>query len=265
MTSSEKFCVKWNDFQENIASSFSGHREDLDFSDVTLVSEEDNRIEAHRVILSACSPFFSSVLKKTKHPHPMIYMRGLKSKDLSAIVDFIYHGEANISPEDLDGFLALAEELKLQGITGPNDNTGEKIWNSQTHKISKQSMEILEQDSSPDSNILDKYVLDKYIHEQIATTAKQFDYISATDKFEDNSIASVKSDKITAPVDPENKDLHAKIASFMENVNDGERNKWRCTVCGKTTSLKGDIKRHVEIHIEGISYPCNICETVSRS
>ena len=41
----------------------------------------------------------------------MLYMRGIKAGDLVAIVDFIYHGEANIYQEDLDGFLALAEEL----------------------------------------------------------------------------------------------------------------------------------------------------------
>ena len=93
-------------------------REDLDFSDVTLVCEEDKQIKAHRVILSAYSPFFSTVLKWTKHSHPMIYMRGLKSKDLVAIVNYIYHGEANIYQEDLDDFLALAEELQLKGLAG---------------------------------------------------------------------------------------------------------------------------------------------------
>ena len=46
----------------------------------------------------------------------MLYMRGIKAKDLEAIVDFIYHGEANIYQEDLDGFLALAEELQLKGL-----------------------------------------------------------------------------------------------------------------------------------------------------
>ena len=47
----------------------------------------------------------------------MIYMRGMKAKDLIAIVDFIYHGEANVYQEDLEGFLALAEELQLKGLT----------------------------------------------------------------------------------------------------------------------------------------------------
>ena len=94
--SSEKFCLKWNDFRQNIVTSFQDLRKEMDFSDVTLVCEEDHQIEAHRIILTACSPFFKNILKKNKHSHPMIYMRGMKAKDLVAIVDFIYHGEANI-------------------------------------------------------------------------------------------------------------------------------------------------------------------------
>ena len=122
MTSStEKFCLKLNDFQQSIASSYSDLRKDSDFADVTLVCEEDQQIEAHKIILTACSPFFSTILRKNKHSHPMIYFRGLKAKDLMAVVDFIYNGEANIYQEDLDGFLAIAEELQLKGLEGSQE------------------------------------------------------------------------------------------------------------------------------------------------
>ena len=108
MTMDEKFCLKWNDFQENVQAAFSDLRGDLDYADITLVCE-DHSIEAHKVILSACSPFFRGILKKNKHPHPLIYMRGLKSEDLVGMVDFLYFGEANVYQENLDSFLAVAE------------------------------------------------------------------------------------------------------------------------------------------------------------
>ena len=57
----------------------------------------------------------------------MIYMRGLKAKDLVAIVDFIYHGEANIFQEDLDGFLALADELQMKGLAGSHNEYNETV------------------------------------------------------------------------------------------------------------------------------------------
>ena len=51
----------------------------------------------------------------------MIYMRGLKSNDLTAIVDFLYFGEANVYQENLDSFHAIAEELQLKGLEGSKD------------------------------------------------------------------------------------------------------------------------------------------------
>ena len=57
------------------------------------------------------------ILKRNRHPHPLIYMRGVNSEELGAIVNFLYFGEANIFQQNLDSFLALAEELRLSGLT----------------------------------------------------------------------------------------------------------------------------------------------------
>ena len=119
---SEKLCIKWTDFQDNITTAFVSLRNDNNFSDVTLACEDGNQVEAHKVILAASSPFFQNILRKNKHPHPLIYMRGMTSEDLVAIVDFLYYGEANVYQENIHPFLAIAEELNLQGLTG-NGNT----------------------------------------------------------------------------------------------------------------------------------------------
>ena len=97
---------------------------DSDFTDVTLVCEDGPQVQAHKVILAASSPFFQKLLGKTKHPHPLVYMKGAKFGDLSAIMDFLYHGEANVFQENLESFLALAEELQLKGLTG---RAGERV------------------------------------------------------------------------------------------------------------------------------------------
>ena len=118
MGSSDKFCLKWKDFQANITSQFSHMRTDDDFSDVTLACDGIEKIEAHKVVLAASSTFFSLLLKKNKHPHPLLYMRGMTTRQLTDVVDFIYHGEVDIYQEDLDTFLKLAEELQLKGLIG---------------------------------------------------------------------------------------------------------------------------------------------------
>ena len=118
MMMEEKLCLKWNDFQGNVISSFAELRDDRDFTDVTLACE-DVMFEAHKLILSTCSPFFRTILKRAnKQQHPLVYMRGMKARDLEAVLDFIYQGETNIFQDDLDGFLLIAEELQLKGLVG---------------------------------------------------------------------------------------------------------------------------------------------------
>ena len=125
MNSSEKLCLQWNDFKNNVSSSFGDLRGDSDFTDVTLACEDGKQVEAHKVILASSSPFFKDILKRNKHPHPLIFMRGLKSEDLVAIVDFLYFGETNIFQENLDSFLVLAEELRLKGLMDNSNKTEE--------------------------------------------------------------------------------------------------------------------------------------------
>merc|ERR1719319_1496860 len=118
MANTKNVCLKWNDFQENAISSFGTLREDREFADVTLACEDGQQVEAHKVILASSSPFFLNLLRRNQHPHPLIYMRGLKSEDLVAMIDFLYIGEAKIYQENLDSFLAVAEELQLKGLMG---------------------------------------------------------------------------------------------------------------------------------------------------
>ena len=122
---SEKLCLQSNDCQENIKSAFGNLREDNDFTDVTLACEDGQQVEAHKVILAASSPFFQKLLGRNKHPHPLIFMRGVNSDDILAIVDFLYRGEANVFQENRDSFLAIAEELQLKGLMGKSENKPE--------------------------------------------------------------------------------------------------------------------------------------------
>ena len=116
MQNSEKLCLRWNKFEDNIISSFQKLRNNNDFSDVTLACEDGEQLEAHKVVLASSSPFFMELLQKNKHPHPLVYMMGVKYEDLEAIIDFLYTGEANVSKENLDRFLSVAEDLKLNGL-----------------------------------------------------------------------------------------------------------------------------------------------------
>ena len=114
----EGFSLKWDHFKENVACYVGGLKETTDFTDVTLACDDDGVFQAHKFMLSACSPFFENVLKIYSHPHPFIYLRGLKSSDLESIICFIYKGECNIIQQDLSNFLILAKSLQIKGLMG---------------------------------------------------------------------------------------------------------------------------------------------------
>jgi len=114
--SSEKFCLRWNDFENNISNAFKELRDDNEFFDVTLACDDD-QMQAHKVILSACSPFFRNILRRNHHQHPLLYMKGVKYTDLQAVLNFMYHGEVNVAQEELNSFLAVAEDLRVKGLT----------------------------------------------------------------------------------------------------------------------------------------------------
>ena len=123
--SSETFCLQWNDFESNISVAFRELRNDKNFFDVTLACD-DEQIQAHKMILGACSPFFRNILRRNPHQHPLLYLKGVKYNDLQSVLNFMYHGEVSVAQEDLNSFLSVAEDLRVKGLT---QNQAETISN----------------------------------------------------------------------------------------------------------------------------------------
>ena len=77
-------------------------------------------MKAHKVVLSACSPFFREILKANPHPHPLLFLQNVKQTDLLAVLDFMYLGEVQVVQENLASFLAVAEDLEVKGLMRKN-------------------------------------------------------------------------------------------------------------------------------------------------
>ena len=198
-----------------------------DFYDVTLVSEDQTQIKAHKVVLSACSPFFKNILKKNLHQHPLLYLDGISSSHLQLITDYIYHGEVQVCQNEIDGFLEIAQKLKVSGL----DQAGkfENKTFTEHHDFNDTNKETFEIDS--------KFI----VTQSKSDSMRQFSNfaISITDMNE-------LDDKI------------AELTGFQDGL-------YFCKSCGKTFKGKINITRHVEVHIEGISLPCQDCGKEFRS
>jgi len=141
MGSAEKFCLRWNDFESNISVAFRELRDDKDFFDVTLACD-DNQLPAHKVILSACSPFFRNILRKNPHQHPLLYLKGVKYKELQSVLNFMYMGEVNVAQEELNSFLSVAEDLRVKGLTQNNSDSSNSSSSNNTKTEQKHSSHI---------------------------------------------------------------------------------------------------------------------------
>ena len=245
---SEKLCLNWNDFGGNFKTAFEELRRDKDFCDVTLACEDGQQFEAHKVILVTSSPFFHNLFKMHRHPHPMIYLRGMKSASLSAIIDFLYCGEANVFQEDLEPFLALAEELKLKGLMGQTDTTKEDQFQesyASSHSMQPKAKELRKSDNfNQDST--DHQLLNVYNNpEHKLAIAKE---VSADIQKLDEQVKSMM-----------------ELSQNMVWHGKTQRRATACKVCGKEgnwTAIRDHIEAH---HIEGVQLPCNSCEKTFRS
>ena len=123
---SEKFSLKWNDFQSNVSRTFSQLRSEEEFFDVSLVSDDQKMMSAHKLVLSASSPYFKHILTTNKHSHPLLCLDGVSSAELQCVLDYIYQGEVQIYQEQLDRFLVVAQRLQLEGLTSQDDEQEKK-------------------------------------------------------------------------------------------------------------------------------------------
>ena len=223
MNPSEKFGLKWNDFQENVCTAITLIRRENEFTDVTLACEDGNQVEAHKVILGAFSPILKNIFMKKQHTHPFIYMRGIQYEDLLSIVDFIYNGQTNVFQDNLDNFLVLAEELKLKGLSG-------------VQKVNKgDNLKVID-GREGETGSPGKYETDELTIEE--------DSINIDDVPGDENTVSVD------PILPKNNHIQSQ---HSEKV-------FVCSFCNKSFSDRGNMLRHIKNKHEKRKLECSFCK-----
>ncbi|XP_031768612.1 longitudinals lacking protein isoform X1 [Galleria mellonella] len=116
MDDDQQFCLRWNNHQSTLVSVFDTLLEKGIHVDCTLAAEGQT-LKAHKVVLSACSPYFESVLSQQYDKHPIIILKDVKYAELRAMMDYMYRGEVNISQDQLAALLKAAESLQIKGLS----------------------------------------------------------------------------------------------------------------------------------------------------
>ena len=123
----DHFTLEWNDYHRHLLGAFSSLRTDRDFVDLTLSCEGGRKLNCHKMLLSACSPYFRGLLRENPHPHPIIILRQTSYEDLVAIIQFIYHGEVSLHQSRVKSFIKTAKTLKIRGLCDANDLSASEL------------------------------------------------------------------------------------------------------------------------------------------
>ena len=119
METGQKFCLKWNQFNQNLKSSLSRMKDADQLTDVTVLCEDGTRFAAHRLILAACSSFFKQIFLTNDNTPAWIYLKGVESLMLGFLLEFVYLGEVEVKQEMIQDFMKTATELQIDGLHGP--------------------------------------------------------------------------------------------------------------------------------------------------
>ena len=250
---SEKFSFKWNDFHSHWKRSLSQIRGNNDFADVTIITDDKVKFMAHKILLSSCSETFKFILKESNQAQSILYLSGVNSVNLKFILDYIYYGEVNLFQEQLDSFLQSAEKLEMQGLVLSNDQSTKDATHIEPFTfIDPRNIEYNQEDHKYDQTEEKQIVNIKY----------------------NAYLDSIKTQNTRVPRAPFNdagridmgsmspEEIELKIKELFEKV-DGV---WRCLACEyKTSTNSGIIKRHIETHIDGLSYTCTLCNKEFRA
>ncbi|XP_051153794.1 protein tramtrack, beta isoform-like isoform X4 [Leptopilina boulardi] len=118
---SQRFCLRWNNHQSNLLSVFDQLLHDEAFVDVTL-AVEGQLLRAHKMVLSACSPYFQALFVGHPDKHPIVILKDVPYVDMRSLLDFMYRGEVSVDQDRLTAFLRVAESLRIKGLTEVNED-----------------------------------------------------------------------------------------------------------------------------------------------
>ncbi|XP_072950062.1 uncharacterized protein [Epargyreus clarus] len=148
----QQFSLSWNNFHGNLSKGFAGLLGNGEFVDVT-IAVEGHLLQAHKVILSICSPYFKKMFQMNPCQHPIVVLRDVTHKAMKDLLQFMYHGEVSVKREDLTSFIGTAEVLQIKGLT--NKETEEECFEHEK-ELAKQSL-VTQNDSPAESCTSETY------------------------------------------------------------------------------------------------------------
>ena len=234
MATEQKLNLSCSNFEGGVLRTFQDLLDEPEFTDVTLVSQDEEQIKVHKVILCSGSAFFRRIIRKNPHQHPLLILNQVEMKTLKLIINFIYLGQTEVENSELETFLIAAKDLEIKGLS---NKMPEVLDNGTTIEIDEHAA------NSNNQSDINQSPQDVSIN------------------FKDESNLFSEEEIITSMIDVEEP---SGIFSGTEckpkiDVPDSKR-KYSCQKCSFTTRTPAMLKMHTDGVHDGVKYPCIHCE-----
>jgi len=269
---SESVILSGDEFLNDAAGALKSMLDDKHFANVTIVTEDAQKISAHKIILSSFSPIFRDILLENTHQHPLLYFRGIKHEYMQAIMKFMYLGQTRIGLLEVKEFMKIASELQIKGLSVDTSDTANNdalvdeeeknnIEFSQFNfdKINAEETMVSDHNYDSSTEILSESMKDEMIDDHSTTAPQKIDLIEAESDDANNGM-----DRINIACDfPGCKYVAAQKRYLREHrqaIHEGI--KYPCDFCEHKGSTKSNLKKHLLIkHSENKDmYPCHQCD-----
>ena len=251
----EKFCLQHEAFQKNIIKEIQQLRQNDHLSDVTLVLEDGSIVPAHKIILAMSSSFFNQILTKSGNKNNncnnlSIFMRKCQRETVVQLLNFIYNGEVSVEENNVQEFIDLARELKIEGLQDDlktklietdslNTDTFLDLAQGLKTKRQQDSLETTTTVAAGNSNRFRKVMKKEVTADELA---------AGTFVISDDQISELEL-LISSKMERTPQQKRWSLSSLNESVENPEgikteeagtglmsksaRNEWRCKECGK--------------------------------
>ena len=262
--------VSWPEYSGNRNACLSDLLSRKVFVDVTLVSDDNDQISAHKVILSSSSSFFQNLLENNPHPNPLIYIKGLNKKLFASLLDFIYLGEVSLPESDFETFIKMARDLKIKGLLNePPENQNKKktpisqtrkpnIMNKQIKSFTKSNIEsdvssLLDDPDDPLCEASESREDEVRSYEEETAIVEQ----EEVNKKEVKKEPTKDTKTVSSDYDSMSEEIYAKVNALLITTPEGF---WVCNECRYGSKSKANVMEHAEMHIKGIVHKCKYCK-----
>jgi len=111
-----EYMLRWSAHNTQLIHVFHQLCQAEEFTDVTIATEAQ-QFKAHKLILSACSPYFRKLFLATPCKHPVVFIKDISDHHMRLLLEYMYRGSIAVKQHELEEVLSAASALKIRGLT----------------------------------------------------------------------------------------------------------------------------------------------------